>query len=225
MRDSRLVTSNSWVWFSLAALGVFHGLNPAMGWLFAVALGLQEQRARAIFGALVPIALGHAVAIGLFAFATALLGQFIPQTTLALLAGTVLLSFALWRIIRRARHPRTRFRARPHDLVLWSFLSASAHGAGLMVAPLLVALNLMPPTSDHLTHATSLPSSLSLALAAVFLHTLAMWVTMTIAALIVYVEVGVGILRSAWINVDRIWMAALFATGLLTVGSALIKFL
>src|SRR5262245_17900690 len=133
--------SQVWPWLSLAALGAFHGLNPAMGWLFAVALGLQERRLRAVTAALGPIALGHALAIGIAAAAVGLLGLVIPQRLLLTLGGIALLAFAAYKVATRFRHPRwLGMRVGPRDLVLWSFLMASAHGAGLMLVPVLVAL-------------------------------------------------------------------------------------
>src|SRR5215204_5013005 len=130
-----------WPWLSLAALGAFHGLNPAMGWLFAVALGLQERRLRAVTMALGPIALGHALAIGLAAVAVSTLGLVLPQRLLLALGGATLLAFAAYKVATRFRHPRwVGMRVGPRELVLWSFLMASAHGAGLMLIPVLVGL-------------------------------------------------------------------------------------
>src|SRR5688572_26836637 len=130
-----------WPWLSLLALGAFHGLNPAMGWLFAVALGLQERRLRAVTAALGPIALGHALAIGLAAVAVGTLGLVIPQRLLLALGGAALLGFAAHKVATRFRHPRwVGMRVTPRELVAWSFLMASAHGAGLMLVPVLVGL-------------------------------------------------------------------------------------
>ena len=133
--------SQAWPWLSLAALGAFHGLNPAMGWLFAVALGLQERRLWAVTTALGPIALGHALAIGLAAVSVSLLGLVIPQRLLLALGGAALLGFAAYKIATRFRHPRwVGMRVSPRELVLWSILMVSAHGAGLMLVPVLVGL-------------------------------------------------------------------------------------
>src|SRR6188472_4189442 len=130
-----------WPWLTLAALGAFHGLNPAMGWLFAVALGLQERRLRAVTAALGPIALGHTLAIGIAAIAVGALGLVIPQRLLLALGGLALLSFAAYKILTRFRHSRwVGMRVSQRELVLWSFLMASAHGAGLMLVPVLVGL-------------------------------------------------------------------------------------
>src|SRR5215204_3986179 len=145
-----------WPWLSLAALGAFHGLNPAMGWLFAVALGLQERRLRAVTMALGPIALGHALAIGLAAVAVSTLGLVLPQRLLLTLGGATLLSFAAYKVATRFRHPRwVGMRVTPRQLVFWSFLMASAHGAGLMLVPLLVGLR-GDGVSSALAHAEHL---------------------------------------------------------------------
>src|SRR5215204_7092338 len=136
-----MAMNNYWPWLSLLALGAFHGLNPAMGWLFAVALGLQERRLRAVTMALGPIALGHALAIGLAAVVVGTVGLVIPQRLLLALGGASLLAFAAYKVATRFRHPRwVGMRVGPRDLVLWSFLMASAHGAGLMLIPVLVGL-------------------------------------------------------------------------------------
>src|SRR5215203_6673775 len=133
--------SSSWPWLSLAALGAFHGLNPAMGWLFAVSLGLQERRLRAVLIALGPIALGHALAIGLAAVVVGMVGLVIPQRLLLVLGGAALLAFAVSKVITRFRHPRwVGMRVSSRELVLWSFLMASAHGAGLMLVPVLAGV-------------------------------------------------------------------------------------
>src|SRR5215210_5422824 len=144
-----------WPWISLAALGAFHGLNPAMGWLFAVALGLQERRLRAVVTALGPIALGHALAIALAGLAVGALGLVVPQRALLGLGGAALLAFAAYKVATRFRHPRwVGMRVGPRELVLWSFLMASAHGAGLMLVPMLVGLRAegVPSALAHAQH-------------------------------------------------------------------------
>src|SRR5215204_947188 len=173
--------SSSWPWLSLAALGAFHGLNPAMGWLFAVSLGLQERRLRAVMIALGPIALGHALAIGLAAVVVGMVGLVIPQRLLLVLGGAALLAFAVSKVITRFRHPRwVGMRVSSRQLVLWSFLMASAHGAGLMLVPVLVELRGDGVSSalahaGHLGHQPSAASDALLpALAAVGLHSVAM---------------------------------------------------
>jgi hypothetical protein len=223
--------SQWWPWLSLLALGAFHGLNPAMGWLFAVSLGLQERRLRAVTMALGPIALGHALAIGLAVVAVSTLGLVIPQRVLLTLGGGVLLAFAAYKVVSRFRHPRwVGMRVGPRELVLWSFLMASAHGAGLMLVPVLVALRGDAVASalahtEHLGHMGHQPpgrtDSLLPALAAVGLHSVAMLAVAGTLAVVVYQKVGVEVLRRAWVNLDLIWVGALVVAGGLALGLGL----
>jgi hypothetical protein len=220
--------SQAWPWLSLAALGAFHGLNPAMGWLFAVALGLQERRLRAVTTALAPIALGHALAIGLAAVAVSLLGFVIPQRLLLALGGAALLGFAAYKVATRFRHPRwVGMRVSSRELVLWSFLMASAHGAGLMLIPVLIELRGDGVSSalahaGHLGHQPSAASDALLpALAAVGLHSVAMLTVAGVLAVVVYQKLGVEVLRRAWINLDLIWAGALAISGGIALGLGL----
>ncbi len=136
--------SEVWPWLALAGLGAYHGINPGMGWLFAVALGLQQQRHGAVLGALAPIALGHAVSVGVVVLAVALLQDHVPHQAIRWGGAAVLIGFGLLRLIR-SRHPRWGgMQVNWRDLTIWSFLMASAHGAGLMLVPVLLGM----PTSD-----------------------------------------------------------------------------
>jgi hypothetical protein len=220
-----------WPWLSLAALGAFHGLNPAMGWLFAVSLGLQERRLRAVVSALGPIALGHALAIALAGLAVGALGLVVPQRALIALGGAALLGFAAYKVATRFRHPRwVGMRVSSRELVLWSFLMASAHGAGLMLVPVLVSLRgdgvaSVLAHAEHLGHVgNQVPSgnaSLLPAVAAVGLHSLAMLIVAGVLAVVVYQKLGVEVLRRAWVNLDFIWVGALVVVGGLALGLGL----
>jgi hypothetical protein len=213
-----------WPWLTLALLGGFHGLNPAMGWLFAVALGLQERRESAVVGALGPIALGHAVAIGVVAFLFGVLQLVVPARLLLIGGGLILLAFAAGKAITRFRH-RSRFgmRIEPYQLVVWSFLMATAHGAGLMLVPVLARTG-DADAGNHVLHATALGDALGPALGAVAIHTAAMLIVMAVVAVLVYEKLGVEVLRRAWVNLDLIWVGALVIAGLLTLGSGLWQF-
>jgi hypothetical protein len=183
----------------VSLLGAFHGLNPAMGWLFAVALGLQEGRRSAVLRALGPIAVGHAVAVGVVVLVLILGGLGLTPLAWRGLAGALLIGFGCFRLIRPGAHFRwVGMRVGPGDLVLWSFLMATGHGAGLMLAPVIVHR----------------PSG---GLALVAVHTFAMFLVMGAVALVVFETVGVGILRRAWVNVDVIWAGALVVAGVLTI--------
>jgi hypothetical protein len=204
--------SASWPWLALAGLGAFHGINPAMGWLFAVALGLHRHSRNVVLAALIPIAVGHALAILLVALAVVLLGIVIDQRAIRIAAGALLIGWATYHGLYGSRH-RVHFGMQVGMLGLgaWSFLMATAHGAGLMLVPALIPLCLAASPARELTAGGSLP----IALAAVAVHTLAMLAVTGIIALAVYEWFGVAFLRRGWINLDRIWTFALVATGLI----------
>jgi hypothetical protein len=125
----------STVFWLMLLLGAYHGLNPGMGWLFAVALGMQEQKGSAVARSLVPIAVGHAAAIGCVVLTTAFLGMTLPLIVIRYFVATALVGLGIYCLVRH-RHPRwVRMQVGFRDLTVWSFLMASAHGAGLMVVP------------------------------------------------------------------------------------------
>ena len=209
-----------WPWLVLVGLGAFHGINPGMGWLFAVALGLQEQSQRAVRRALLPIALGHAVSIGVVVLAVGLLQAVLPEQVVRYFCTALLVGFGLWRLVR-ARHPRwVGMRVGFGDLMLWSFLMASAHGAGLMLVPLL--LQWPVPDASHARLIAALwpqaaATSPALVLAAVSVHTLSLFLVTSAVALLVYEKLGVAFLRHAWFNLDVLWAAALFIAGVMAL--------
>jgi hypothetical protein len=200
-----------WPWLALAGLGAFHGVNPAMGWLFAVALGLHRHNRSVVLTALLPIAIGHALAILAVALAVVLLGIVVDQRTIRLAGGALLIGWAAYHSLYGSRH-RVRFGMQVGMLGLgaWSFLMATAHGAGLMLVPVLIPLCLAAAPAQELTAAGSLP----VALAAVGAHTLAMLATTGVIALAVYEWFDLAFLREGWINLDLVWTMALVATGL-----------
>ena len=209
--------SELWPWLAVFGLGMFHGINPAMGWLFAVALGLQEQRRAAVFRALPPIALGHALSIGIIIAVVLLARVTVPHRSLKIAAAAILFAFGLYRLLR-SRHPNwVGMRVGFGDLTLWSFVMASAHGAGLMLVPFFLPL----PTGQtahheaHQTHAWAFAnfSAPSLLITAVVVHTLGYLLTTALVAIVVYEKLGVAILRRAWFNIDFVWMLALMITG------------
>lgn len=203
-----------WPWLALAGLGAYHGINPAMGWLFAVALGLHRNSRQTVYLALIPIALGHAVAIAVVLFAALALGSFLDELWLSRTAGLVLIGWAIYHARYGSRHRvRVGMRTGMAGLALWSFLMASAHGAGLMLLP--VFMPMTHGSASHHTHGIDAGSSVLLALAAVGLHTFAMLALTGITAIVVYEWVGVAILRRGWLNLDLLWTLALFVTGLI----------
>jgi hypothetical protein len=209
-----------WPWFVLASLGAFHGINPGMGWLFAVALGLQEKSRQAVRRALLPIALGHAASIGVVVLAVGLLQAVLPEYVVRYLCAVVLGVFGLMRLVR-ARHPRwVGMRVGFWDLTLWSFLMASAHGAGLMLVPLLLQWPAEDASHYRIMAALWPPSAMTSparVLAAVGVHTLSLFLVTSAVAMLVYEKLGVAFLRSAWLNLDVLWAAALFIAGVMAL--------
>jgi hypothetical protein len=214
-----------WPWLTLIALGAFHGVNPAMGWLFAVGLGLQEQRRAAVLRAFAPIALGHALSIAVVVVAVGLLQMIIPADVLQMVGAAALLVFAFYRIATSAAHPRwVGMRVGFRDLTAWSFLMSTAHGAGLMLVPVLLQVNSAGNHHVHGTHAQHvMTASMGLPnteLLAVLLHTAAMFAVMALVALVVYEKLGLRLLRRTWFNLDFLWNGALLLAGVLTLFSA-----
>jgi hypothetical protein len=195
---------------SLVGLGAVHGLNPAMGWLFAVAIGLQERSRSALAGALVPIAIGHELSVAVAVLAIELSGDAIGQRTVGIAGAIVLVAFGAWKLFARRSHPQwVGARLSKLELAWWSFLMSTAHGAGLMLLPVLGG-------EPH--HETLAAISLD-AVAAAGVHTLAMLAVMAAIALTVYEVFGVGFLRRGWVNLDRLWAGALVCAGAITLVS------
>ncbi|HVQ74738.1 MAG TPA: hypothetical protein VMT79_04270 [Candidatus Binatia bacterium] len=206
---------------ALVGLGAFHGLNPAMGWLFAVALGLHRKSRAVVLAALVPIAIGHALAVGVVALAVAALGLAVDERVIRASGGIALIGWAVYHRLYGSRHRvRVGMRTGMAGLVLWSFLMASAHGAGLMLVPFLLPADGGIPATALAPGHHAVGSSLSLALAAVGVHTLAMLAVTGAIAVVVYEWVGVAFLRRGWINVDLLWTAALVGTGVILLVTA-----
>ena len=212
--------AEAWGWAGLFLLGAYHGVNPAMGWLFAVALGMQEKSGRAVGTALLPIGGCHGVAIALVVVLAGLLQIVLPLGYLKLLVAFLLFAFGLYVLIRR-RHPRwggmqVGFR----DLTIWSFLMATAHGAGFMVLPVLLGMS-AGASAGHAASGLHLPLStlggpVTHALAVV-VHTGGYLLVTGVVAWIIYWKLGLALLRTAWLNLDLVWAVALMATGCFTL--------
>jgi hypothetical protein len=206
--------THTWPWVVLALLGAYHGLNPAMGWLFALSLGLQEKRRSAVVRALLPIALGHAVAIALAIVALVLLQHLIPFHVLKWPVAVIIFALGVYRLFR-ASHPRgAGMRVGSRDLVVWSFLMASAHGAGLMLIPILLAQPVVGMHHDMAGAMTGsgLPLNVNVILLSILVHTAAMLIVAGILAVVffeMYDRAGLNILRYTWFNFDLIWAIAL----------------
>jgi len=208
-------------WILLALLGAYHGLNPAMGWLFALALGLQEKSRAAVLRALPPIALGHAAAITVAILFLRLLQGVLSWQVLKITFAGMLMAMGGY-LLFRSRHPRGGgLRAGVRDLFVWSFLMASAHGAGVMLTPVLLAKPVPGMTSHVMGGAvSSAPLSASVLLLAVFIHTASLLIVITALAVLLYEtydKFGLSLLRHAWFNFDLLWAGALLAAGIFTL--------
>jgi hypothetical protein len=202
-------------WTLLLALGAFHGINPGMGWLFAVALGMQERRRSAVWRALLPLGLGHALAVAAAIAVAVAIGVAVPTQYLRWLAAAFLGALGVYRLYRH-RHPRSvGMRVGAAGLTWWSFLMASAHGAGLMVVPVFLGMAMVESAGGHAHHGAA--AGASQALMATSIHAAAYLLVTAAIAVVVFEKLGVGLLRKAWINLDLIWAATLIATGCLTL--------
>jgi hypothetical protein len=225
----------TWSWFALLFLGVLHGLNPGMGWLFAVALGVQRGERRAVWQALLPLTVGHALAIAAAVLMAGLVGLVIPLDHLPWVVAGALVLLGV-RQLRRHRHPRFGgMRIGGRDLVIWSFLVATAHGAGLMAVPFAASAGVIAaPTAvfaadssnrsgehvhgtneaRHQHHGAGAAQSVSgSVLMATLVHTAGYVLVTAVLALLVYQFAGIRLLRRAWVNVDAIWAGVLVLTG------------
>ena len=194
-----------------------------MGWLFAVALGLQEEDRRAVWRSLLPLGLGHAIAIAVALVAVGLLGLVVSLSGLKWLVAAMLIGVGAYKLAR-LRHPKYGgLRMSFRQLTIWSFLMASAHGAGLMVLP--IVLGAAPGASigpgSPAAHGMSVAGLLSdgqlAGVMATLVHSGAYLFVCGLIAVIVYEKLGLRLLRSAWVNLDSIWAITLIATGIATL--------
>jgi hypothetical protein len=203
----------NWSGAGLLALGAFHGINPGMGWLFAVALGMQEGSRNAVCRAMLPLALGHGLAIATTLAVAVLVGAVVPLKAIQWMVAAILLALGISRFFRHA-HPRwVGMQVSAKDLTVWSFLMASAHGAGLMVLPLVLDTT---TTAAHCTVHGMEASAVS-ALWATFVHSAGYLGVSALVAVVVFEKLGVGLLRKAWLNLDVFWAAALIVTSVATI--------
>lgn len=217
---SRITLGSDWSWFALLLLGAYHGINPGMGWLFAVARGMQERTAQAVARAIVPITLGHALSIGLVVALAGLIQVVLPLGYVQLIVAFALISLGVLRLVRRKHFAWGGMQVGFRDLTFWSFLMASAHGAGLMVLPILLhssssdimAANSMPAGDQHHMH-MAIGVSPWTGVAATLIHTFGYVTVTALIALLVYRKFGLTMLRKAWLNLDLVWALALLVTG------------
>lgn len=215
MTHAGLTSTTLWL---MLLLGAYHGINPGMGWLFAVALGMQEQKGNAVVRSLVPIALGHALAIGIVVLAATLLGMALPLNAIRYGVAALLVGLGIYCLVGHW-HPRwVRMQVGFRDLAVWSFLMASAHGAGLMVLPVLLSSGTVEAAGQMAGHHPIAAATGPLAgMFATVVHTTAYLVVTGLIAWVVYRRLGLGLLRKAWLNFNLVWGAALAITGLFTL--------
>jgi hypothetical protein len=212
---------------ALLALGAFHGLNPGMGWLFAVARGLQERgttpegrrRGRSlVLQSLPAIAAGHAASILLVALVVTLTRSVLATQIVSIGGGVLLVGFGMWRLLSKRHFRWVGMRLSLWQLACWSFLMSSACGAGLMLLPVLTHAGPSHPMAGMSGMSTGGPgSAVGTAFFVTGVHTLAMLTVAGTIAVVVYEVVGLSILRRAWFNMDRLWAAALIGAGAATL--------
>jgi hypothetical protein len=212
------------LWLTVVAFGVYHGLNPAMGWPLAVANGLSARRDAAVFWTMAPLATGHFLAMAVAVLPFALLSEYVQRgQAIRVGAGTLVLLFGLYRLIDR-RHPRYLARIAPTRLAWWSFVMATAHGAGLMLAPVALGLCTAPRDAGQVSAmAAVMRSDVAVAVAVTAVHTVAMLVSGIAIAWLVYRYLGVQFVRRAWFNLDVVWGVSLVVAGGVSVAMALMN--
>jgi hypothetical protein len=201
---------------TILLLGAFHGVNPGMGWLFAVALGMQERRQGAVWRAMIPLTLGHGMAIGAVILIALAAGVAVPAASLKIPVAVTLAVLGVHRLVRHSHFTGGGMRVGIRGLTVWSFLMATCHGAGLMVLP--AFLGMTAAVRGASCHApASASAGASIAVAATLVHAAGYLIVTAAAAWVVFTRLGVGLLRKTWFNLDLIWAVALIATGVLTV--------
>jgi hypothetical protein len=214
MTHAGLTSTALWM---MLLLGAYHGINPGMGWLFAVALGMHEQKGSAVVRSLIPIAIGHALAIGSVVLAAAVLGMTLPLAAIRYSVAAILIGLGIYSLVRH-QHPRwVRMQVGFRDLTVWSFLTASAHGAGMMVVPVLLGSSTVEAQGQMAGHNHMAPTGPLAGMLATGVHTIAYLAVTGLFAWVVYRKLGLALLRKAWFNFDMVWGAALVTAGLVSL--------
>ncbi|WP_439687734.1 Arginine/ornithine antiporter ArcD [Cupriavidus oxalaticus] len=211
------MTAFSWehagLWSAVLASGIYHGLNPAMGWPLAVSNGLLAQQDRAVVSALGWLALGHLLAMIAVMLPFGALAMVVRwQAPLQFAAGLLVIGWGLALLARR-RHPRTLARIPPSRLAVWSFAVAIAHGAGLMLVPVYLGLCRADEDAGHTAAAALMGANVSMALLVSVVHAVAMIATGGMVAWLVYRYVGLKFVSRSWFNLDVAWALSLVLVG------------
>lgn len=202
------------LWGAVLLSGVYHGVNPGMGWPLAVSAGLMEGRHRAMAKAILAMALGHLLAMLAillpFAMMTALIDW---ETELRIGAGGLVIAAGVYLLINR-RHPRFLARVPPSRLLLWSFLAAMAHGAGLMLVPIYLGIcGIDPGDGGHEAARALMGQNVASAFLVALAHTIAMSLAGAIIATVIYFVLGLKFLSRTWFNLDMVWALSLILVG------------
>jgi hypothetical protein len=202
------------LWLAVIASGLYHGVNPGMGWPLAVSAGLMERSSRAVIRTLWPLSVGHLLAMLLVLLPFAVLVTLVEwQRQIQSAAALLVIGFGIFRLINR-RHPRVLARIRPTQLGLWSFAVAIAHGAGLMLVPIYLGLcQASDLDKAHEAAGTLINANLGMALLVSVTHTVAMIVAGGLLAWLVYRYLGLKFVSSSWFNLGTIWAVSLILVG------------
>jgi hypothetical protein len=228
------MSSTAALWLTIVAVGLYHGLNPAMGWPLAVANGMAGRRISALFATLLPLGGGHLAAMALVLVPFAWLSWYVEWSrSIRIGAGALVVLFGIFKLLKR-RHPRALARIRPTRIAWWSFLMATAHGAGLMLLPFMLGLCVTAPSGADAADADELlaqglatvtsyltRSSVAVAACVAAVHTLAMMLAGLGMAFVVYRYLGLRFLRRAWLNLDVVWGVSLISAGAAGAGLAI----
>lgn len=202
------------LWFAVVVSGIYHGVNPGMGWPLAVSAGLMGRGQRDLIAALGPLALGHLLAMSAILLPFAAMAALVYyQREIQIGAGFLVTAAGLYLLINR-RHPRFLARIKPTQLTLWSFAVAMAHGAGLMLVPIYLGLcQAAELDAGHQAAYTLMRGNLSAALAVSVSHTAAMVLSGGMIALAVHRWLGPQFISRSWFNLDAVWALSLILVG------------
>jgi hypothetical protein len=204
------------LWLAVIASGLYHGINPGMGWPLAVSAGLMQQSPRALFAALWPLSVGHLLALLLMFLPFAVLLAIAQwQHPIQIAAGLLVISFGIFRLFQH-RHPRALARIPPTQLALWSFAIAIAHGAGLMLVPIYLGLCAVPAVGEQMA-GPQVEANLGMAALVAVVHVIAMIATGGLLAWLVYRYLGLKFVSRSWFNLEATWAFSLILVGLVTL--------
>ncbi len=214
--------STAALWWAVALSGIYHGLNPGMGWPLAVSAALMERRRSALPRALGLLALGHFLAMAVILLPFSMFNALVQwEQPIRLVAAGIAVAFGTYLLVSRSHHPRYLARVAPHRLVWWSFLAATAHGAGLMLLPIFLSMDHHEMAGEHAALTQLVADHTAPALLVAAVHTLAMVSAGALLAVLVYRWLGLRAVSRTWFNLDTVWALSLLLVGLLSAAAAL----